>query len=80
MSGGIKVSIEENKNIFCNRIRELRKQQNITLEELAEHSGVSLEMLEQLEQNILPEEMMVDDAFKLAKVFHCQVYELFEQK
>jgi len=72
------MSIEENINIFCNRVKELRKQKNISLEELAERSGVAQDMLEQLEQNILPEEMMVDDAIDLARVFGCKVHELFE--
>jgi len=72
------MSIEENINIFCNRVKELRKQKNISLEELAERSGVSKDMLEQLEQNILPEEMMVDDAISLARAFGCKVHELFE--
>ena len=48
------------------------------LQELAEESGVSLDMLEQLEQNILPEEMMVDDACRLAKALHCKIHELFD--
>ncbi len=37
-----------------------------------------LEMLEQLENNILPEEMMVNDAIPLARAFGCKVYELFK--
>jgi len=72
------MSKEDNINIFCNRVRELRKQQDISWEELSKRSGVPQRMLEQLEQNILPKEMMVDDACELAKVFGCEVYELFE--
>ena len=34
--------------------------------------------LEQLEQNILPEEMMVDDACALARVLQCELYELLK--
>ena len=54
------------------------KQQHLTLEELAAQSGVPLNMLEQLEQNILPKEMVVDDAYKLSLVFHCKIWELFQ--
>ncbi len=72
------MSIEEYKIMFINNVKELREQRNITLEELAKHSGFPLEMLEQLEQNILPEDMMVDDAVALAEVFRCKVHELFE--
>ena len=63
---------------FCNNIHRLRERAGMSLDELAERSGIPLNMLEQLEQNILPEEMMVDDAFNLAKVFGCKVYELFQ--
>lgn len=72
------MSIEESKRIFFNRIREFRKKQGLTIQELAEQSGVSLEKLEQLEQNILPEEMMTSDAYKLAVTFHCKISELFQ--
>ena len=50
----------------------------ITVKELSKRSGVPMEMLEALEQGAIPEEMMVDDAFNLAKVFGCKVYELFQ--
>ncbi len=72
------MSIEENINIFCNKVKDLRKNQKITLQELSRRSGVPQDMLEQLEQNILPDEMMVDDTFALARAFGCKVYELFE--
>lgn len=72
------MSIEENINTLCNKVKDLREKQKITLQELSKQSGVSQEVLEQLERNILPEEMMVDDAFALARVFGCKVYELFE--
>lgn len=74
------MSIERYKIILCCNVKKFRERQNISLEELAKHSGVPLEMLVQLEENILPEKMMVDDASALAKVFHCGVYELFESK
>lgn len=72
------MSIEENKQRFFNRIRKFREEQGLTIQELAKQSGVSLQILEQLEQNILPEEMMVDDTYKLAAVFHCKISELFQ--
>jgi len=50
----------------------------MSLDELAERSGIPLNMLEQLEQNILPEEMMVDDACALARVLQCELYELLK--
>lgn len=69
---------EEIKQKFCVRVKGLREEQNLTTQELAERSGVPLDILEQLEQNILPEEMMVNDVYKLAKVFHCKTYELLQ--
>ena len=72
------MSTEASKQKFFNHIRVLRKQQHLTLEELAAQSGVPLNMLEQLEQNILPKEMMVADAYKLSLVFHCKIWELFQ--
>lgn len=72
------MGIEENKKKFFSNVRQFREQQGQSLEELAEQSGVSLDMLEQLEQNILPEEMMTSDAYKLAVTFHCKISELFQ--
>ena len=72
------MSIEENKKKFFNNVKRFREQQGKSLEELAEQSGVALEKLEQLERNILPEEMMTSDAYKLAVAFHCKISELFQ--
>ena len=72
------MDVEEYKISFCHKIKTLRKQKNIILEKLAEDSGIPLNMLEQLEQNILPEEMMVDDACALARVLQCELYELLK--
>lgn len=63
---------------FCNNIHRLRERAGMSLGELAERSGIPLNMLEQLEQNILPEEMMVDDACALARVLQCELYELLK--
>jgi transcriptional regulator with XRE-family HTH domain len=72
------MSIEENKTKFFTNIRRIREEQGQSIENLAKQSGVSVWILQQLEQNILPEEMMVDDACKLAKALHCKTHELFE--
>lgn len=72
------MSIEESKIKLFNNIRKLREAKNMSVLELSERTGLPLEMLEQLDQNILPEEMMVDDAIALARVFRCKGYELFK--
>lgn len=63
---------------FCRKIQTLRREEKLSLIKLSERTGLPLEMLEKLDQGTIPEEMMVDDAFALAKVFGCEVYELFE--
>ena len=63
---------------FCKKVKTLRLDRNITLAELSERSGLSLAMLKALERGMIPAEMMVDDAFELAKAFGCEINELFE--
>lgn len=53
------MSIEESQSIFFDNIRRLRKQRGQSLEALAKESGLPLDMLAQLEQNVLPKEMSV---------------------
>lgn len=72
------MNIEESKSKFFRNVKRLRERQGKSIEELSKLSGVPVGMLEQLEQNTLPEEMMVSDAYKLAKVFHCNTHELFQ--
>lgn len=72
------MTVIEMKNKFCKKVSEIRLCKNISLEELSQRSGVPLEMLEALERGEIPEEMMVEDAFGLARAFGCEVYELFQ--
>ncbi len=65
------------KLFICN-VQRRRMQEDISLAELGSRSNVPLWMLEELERGTLPKEMMVTDALRLAKVFRCQVYELFQ--
>ncbi len=60
------------------RIRALREQKNISLRALSEQSGVPVEWLKLLEQNILPEDMLVDHVISLARALNCRPHELFE--
>lgn len=72
------MTVEEHELKFICNVKTMRRRQNMTVEEMAEKSGLPLEMLEQLERDILPEEMVVEDAVKLAGVFRCKIHELFE--
>jgi len=69
---------EEYEICFLNNIRRRREQMGLSLAELSSRSGLPLEMLEELDRGVIPDEMMLDAAFKLAKVFHCKAYELFD--
>ncbi len=60
------------------RLQGLRKQKNISLKALSEQSGVPVEWLRLLEQNILPEDMLVDHVIHLARALNCRPHEIFE--
>ncbi len=72
------MSVQNDVHIFCQNIHQRRDTAGLSLLELSRRSGVPLEMLESLERNILPPEMDVGHALALAKVFGCQIYELFQ--
>lgn len=63
--------------IFLNNVRQRREQVGLSVAELARLSGLPLNMLEALERGEIPKEMVVDDAFALARVFQCKAHELF---
>lgn len=73
------MTVSEMKLQFCKKLLALRIESDLTLPELARRSGLSLAMLEELDRGVVPESMMVDDAWKLAKVFGCELHELFRQ-
>lgn len=69
---------EDYINLFICNVRKLRLKEGISLAELGKRSNIPLWILEELESGSLPKEMMVTDALRLAKVFHCPVHELFQ--
>lgn len=69
---------EDSIRLFIRNVQRLRMQKGLSLAELGNRSHVPLRMLEELERGTLPKEMMVTEAFRLAKVFHCQINELFQ--
>ena len=66
------------RKIFTDNIRKRRKAMGLSLANLAQRSGLPPKILEALDQDMIPEEMMVDDVFALADVFQCKAHELFE--
>lgn len=73
------MNAEESKEVFIHNVRQRREAEGISISELARRSGVPLTMLEELERGVLPKRMMVDDAWRLSKVFGCELHELFRQ-
>ncbi len=71
------MGVLEMKLQFCEKILALRMEHGLILPELARRSGVPLTMLEELDRGVVPESMMVDDAWRLSKVFGCELAELF---
>lgn len=71
------MSAEESKEVFIYNVRQRREAEGISISELARRSGVPLTMLEELDRGVVPESMMVDDAWRLSKVFGCELAELF---
>ena len=69
---------EDSIKLFICNVQRRRMQEGISLAEFGKRSNIPLWMLEELERGTLPKEMMVTDALRLAKVFRCQVYELFQ--
>ena len=70
--------VEKNQDRFCTRVRALRQAQNLSIEELAQRSGVPQGYLESLEQNIIPPRMTVYHAARLSRTLGCLLHELFE--
>ena len=71
------MSVKESENVFIHNVRQRREAMGISVPELARRSGLPLAMLEELDLGIIPESMMVTDAWKLAEAFGCELAELF---
>ena len=76
--GGKKMNAQDMKGRFCSNARTLLEKEGMTAAELSQRSGVSVEILEELEKGRISESMMVDDALCLADAFGCRAYELFQ--
>ena len=61
---------------FCEKVRALRTAQGLSLSELSRKSGVPLDLLRQMEQNILSDDFLVEHIFDLAGALGCAAYEL----
>ena len=67
---------KEFKLQFCKKVHALRAAQDLSIPELSAKSGVPLGLLYQMEQNILPDEFLVEHIFDLARALGCHAYEL----
>lgn len=71
------MNIQESMNLFCRNISQRRKDAGLSVLELSQRSGLPLEMLQELDKGILPEDMMVDDAIHPSQAFGCKTADLF---
>lgn len=67
---------EEIKLLICKKICRLCKERGLSLEELSAKSGVPMDILGPVEQNILTDDFLVEHIFDLARALGCQAYEL----
>ena len=61
---------------FCKKVRALCAAQELSLSELSSKSGVPVSILQQMEQNTLPDDFLVEHIFDLAQALGCCAYEL----
>lgn len=61
---------------FCKKVRTLRTAQGLSVPELSLKSGVPLDLLRQMEQNILSDDFLVEHIFDLAQALGCRAFEL----
>ena len=64
-------------DVLCNRVTELRKKHNLTLDQLASASGVSRSMLSQIERGQANPTLTV--TFRIAQAFGMSIGELLDQ-
>ncbi len=72
------MDIQDKVFIFCENVRRRRENAGLSLLELSQRSGIRLKLLESLDQGRLPHSLMVADASSLAKVFGCDISDLFQ--
>lgn len=65
-------------NNVGNRIKEIRKEKNITLQDLAEKSGLSTGFLSKVERNLNSPSLA--NLYKICQALHIQVNDLLEEK
>lgn len=68
---------DETSAVLCQRVTELRKNNNLTLEQLATASGVSRSMLSQIERGQANPTLTV--TFRIAQAFGISIGELVDQ-
>ena len=64
-------------NEFCSNVRKLRQRSGLSIPELAARTSLSPETLEQLEHNILPDCVYLEDVVSLANALECDFKQFF---
>lgn len=67
---------QEFEQLFCNNILCLLTTQGLSMEDLSARSGVPMDILGPMEQNILTDDFLVEHIFDLARALGCHAYEL----
>lgn len=70
-------SVDQASQVLCDRVTELRKNNNLTLDQLATSSGVSRSMLSQIERGKANPTLAV--TFRIAQAFGITIGELVDQ-
>lgn len=68
---------DKEASIFCNNVKLLRKQNELSREEMAEICGINVPDLIQIEQGSLPKTITVDIAIRLFLYFDISPEKLF---
>ena len=63
--------------IFCNNIKQIRKRNRLTKDEMAEIMGISTATLSNIEKGVVPPKLKLDTLCYTANYFHYCPYELF---
>ena len=68
------------EHVFCENVKALRMEHQLSKRKMAQIMGVGILTLNQLEQGILPQRLKASVLLRLADHFDCSTDELFFQR
>lgn len=66
--------------IFCGNIRDLRRRQGLSQEEMAKLLEIDVSTLQSLEEGTIPAQLSGDIVFRISEVFHLKPESLFSAR